>query len=125
MVYTVLGLCGLIWRLLKLIELPIKPLSVNNAWKGKRYKTARYTRYQRDVLLLLPNFKVPSGLLQIKIDMGFSNKAADWDNPIKLFVDILQKKYGFDDKRIMKGIVTKTIVAKGQEYIKFELLRYN
>ena len=43
-------------------------------------------------------------LESIKLEFGVSNKRFDWDNGIKNFVDILQKKYHFDDNRIYKGI---------------------
>jgi Holliday junction resolvase RusA-like endonuclease len=105
-----------------LITLPIKPLSVNDAWKGKRFKTDKYKRYERDVLLILPkNIKVPVGRLCIRLEFGFSSMASDWDNPIKAFVDILQKKYGFDDKRIKLAVVAVQQVKKGGEYVKFHL----
>ena len=46
---------------------------------------------------------------------------ADWDNPIKPFVDILQKKYGFNDRDILEATVKKVKTAKGKEYIEFSL----
>jgi Holliday junction resolvase RusA-like endonuclease len=46
---------------------------------------------------------------------------ADWDNPIKPLQDILQKKYGFDDRRIMKASVIKNVVKKGDGYLNFSI----
>ena len=43
------------------------------------------------------------------------------DNPIKPFTDCLQKKYGFNDNRIIEAHIKKVKVKKGEEYIKFEL----
>lgn len=104
-------------------EIKIKPLSVNRVWQGRRFKTQEYKRYERDVLLILPKaVDIPAGDLRVIYEFGLSSKAADWDNPIKPFQDILQKKYGFSDSRIIEGIVTKKMVKKGQEYIKFEIL---
>ena len=40
---------------------------------------------------------------------------------IKNFVDILSKKYHFNDSLIYRGIIEKVIVPKGKEYIKFEI----
>jgi len=62
--------------------------------------------------------------LSISILFGFSSKKSDWDNPIKCFVDILQKKYGFDDNQIYRGVIEKTIVPKGEEFIEFEIESY-
>jgi hypothetical protein len=102
----------------------IKPLSVNQAWKGKRYKTDEYKRFERKMLMLLPKLEVPSGKLRLIIILGLSNKNADWDNPIKPLQDILQKKYGFNDKMVYLGIVYKVDVKKGEEFIKFDLSSY-
>jgi Holliday junction resolvase RusA-like endonuclease len=72
-------------------------------------------------MFLLPKLEIPEGNLQIDFEFGFSNKASDLDNPIKPFLDILQKKYGFDDSRVWKATVLKTIVKKGEEFIKFNI----
>ena len=41
-----------------MMRLDIKPLSVNRCWKGKRFKTKEYKRYERDCLLILPKLKI-------------------------------------------------------------------
>ncbi len=104
----------------------IKPLSVNECWKGKRTKTDKYRAYGIELLLVfLPKMVfIPEGKLQIYIEFGFSNIGSDFDNPVKPFIDLLQKKYGFNDNRIYKGIIEKVKVKKGQEYIKFEITSY-
>ena len=104
----------------------VKPLSVNVCWKGKRTKTDKYRGYERLLMyVLLPKMMyVPEGKLQIYLEFGFSNIGSDFDNPVKSFIDILQKKYGFNDNRIYKGIIEKVKVKKGQEYIKFEITSY-
>jgi len=59
-------------------------------------------------------------LLMIKMKVEIK-PLFDWDNGIKPFVDILQKKYGFNDNKIFKGVVEKKIVGKGEEFISFDL----
>ena len=100
----------------------IKPLSVNAAWQGRRYKTDTYKGYERAMLLLLPRRKIPEGKLKLIVDVGLSSKAADVDNILKPFVDILQKKYKFNDKHIYKILIEKTDVKKGYEYITWDLV---
>jgi len=104
-------------------KLQIKPLSVNKAWKGKRYKTDEYNRYIKDILLLLPSkIEVPDvNNIKLAIEWGFSTRSSDCSNPIKLFEDCLVKKYGFDDRYIYELHVFKSIVKKGEEYIKFKI----
>lgn len=103
-------------------QVAIKPLSVNAAWKGRRFKTDDYKRYERAMLLLLPKrVDVPAGELSVSYEFGLSNRSGDWDNPVKPFQDLLQKKYGFNDSRIMRATVKKVIVKKGSEYVKFSI----
>lgn len=105
-----------------MITTNIKPLSVNHAWQGKRYKTPAYRKYESDLLYILPKIEIPKGRLELNIIFRFSTVAADWDNPIKPFVDVLQAKYGFNDKSIYRATVTKELVKKGEEQILWELI---
>lgn len=104
-----------------MIRVEIKPLSVNEAWQGKRFKTAKYKKYETDLLYLLPKIKIPSPPFIIHLKFGFSSTASDWDNPIKPTQDVLQKKYGFNDKLIKRAIVDVEDVKKGQEYFEFKI----
>lgn len=70
---------------------------------------------------MLPKYDIPPGKLKAEFTFGFSNSASDIDNPTKAFVDILQKKYGFNDKMIYQCVINKVIVKKGQEFIEFNL----
>jgi Holliday junction resolvase RusA-like endonuclease len=106
------------------MRIPIKPLSVNDAWQGRRFKTDAYKGYERLFLLLLKPFKMPHGLLQINLTFGFCSKTADIDNPIKCVLDILQKKYLFNDNTIYRLVVEKKIVKQGEEYVDIEILKY-
>lgn len=107
---------------MSLKRIDIKPMSVNKAWQGKRFKTKEYKRYERDCLTLLPNkLNIPDGNLKVSLLFGFSSKLADADNPVKCFVDILQKKYGFNDSRIYEYSIIKVDVKKGHEFIEFKI----
>jgi Holliday junction resolvase RusA-like endonuclease len=98
-----------------------KPISVNKAWQGRRYKTDAYKAYETIMLLQLPRIIVPEPPFKLTLVFGFSNKASDFDNPVKPLVDILQKKYGFNDKDIYEAVIHKKIVPKGKEYVCFSL----
>lgn len=102
-------------------KVDIKPLSVNKAWQGKRFKTKDYKSYESAVLLLLPKIEVTAGNIELSIEFGFSNKQSDIDNPVKCFIDCLQKKYGFNDRHIYKLNLTKVDVEKGNDYIRFSI----
>lgn len=101
----------------------IKPLSVNEAFKGKRFKTDLYNEFIQKMYYLLPkeiNIPDPTNI-KLAIEFGFSSKASDIDNCCKSFIDCLVKKYKVDDRHIYELHVFKSIVKKGQEYIKFKI----
>lgn len=108
------------WR--NVYKINLKPLSVNDAWQGKRFKTPAYKSYERSLFLILPRIELPSPPYEVHYEFGFSSPLADWDNPVKPFQDILQNKYRFNDKDIVRAVVTKTRVEKGEEYSAFRII---
>jgi len=106
---------------MKYIKVNLKPLSVNKAWKGTRIKTTDYSKFEKSCLLMLPMYEIPKGDLELFIHYGFSSKGSDIDNPNKMVIDILSKKYGFNDNLIYRLIVTKEIVSKGNEFFEFSI----
>jgi len=101
--------------------LAIKPLSVNKVWKGRRFKTDDYKAYEKEVILRLKDYNVPNGDLELSLVFGFSSRSSDFDNPVKPFVDCLQKRYLFNDKNIKKCTICVEMVKKGDEFIEFEI----
>jgi Holliday junction resolvase RusA-like endonuclease len=104
------------------MKIQVKPFSVNEAWKGKRYRSDNYKAFQREMMHLLPPLKITfKNSLKVNLVFGFSSKAADIDNPIKPLLDILQKKYGFNDNQIYQMNVEKQITKKGEEFIELSI----
>lgn len=102
-------------------KISYKPISVNQAYTGKRHRTPKYNTFIRAVSLLLPNnITAPEGYFYVIYEFGFSNILSDFDGGIKNFQDVLQKKYNFDDKMIAGGYIQKVKVKKGDEYIRFK-----
>jgi hypothetical protein len=104
-------------------KVDIKPLSVNQAWQGKRFKTPAYKKFESDVLFLLPKIEIPEAPYEVHYVFGFSSKLSDLLNPEKLVTDIICKKYGIDDRYINRMILEKVMVEKGKEYFKFEICK--
>ena len=104
-----------------MVKIDIKPLSVNKCWAGRRFKTPEYKQYEKDIFPLLPKITIPKPPYKVYYEFGFSSAASDLDNPIKPLQDILQKKYGFDDKLVHEMLVRKYKVKKGNEYIRFKI----
>lgn len=100
----------------------IKPLSVNEAWQGKRFKTQKYKDYELELYYQLPVAEIITNKpLELEIEVGFSNRASDLSNIIKPLEDILCKKYNIDDRWNYKIVMSKKIVKKGKEYIKIDI----
>jgi Holliday junction resolvase RusA-like endonuclease len=94
-------------------------MSINEAFQGKRFKTKRYKEYREELFCLLPKISIGQEELCLDIEFGFSSSRSDIDNCIKPFLDALTDKYGVDDRYIYELNVKKTIVKKGNEFIKF------
>lgn len=102
------------------INLEVKPLSVNQAWQGRRFKTPKYKGFEHEVLLKLPYAKKQfKGDLRLDITFGFKSTLSDIDNGLKPILDVLQKKYGFDDRQIFELRVKKII---GKEFINIKII---
>lgn len=103
------------------MKIQIKPLSVNDAWQGRRFKTPKYKKFESDLLFLLPKIDIPAPPYEFNYTFGFSSNGSDLLNPEKLVTDIICKKYGINDNKIHKMTLEKVIVAKGCEFITFEI----
>lgn len=113
-----------------MIKVPIKPLSFNLAWRAvptknpkvsKNIKSREYRQYEKDVLWFLSPIKGVDFTLPLYVVYVFhlSSPMADWDNFIKAFQDIISAKYGFNDCKIIAGLVLKTKERKGHESSEF------
>lgn len=102
----------------------VKPMSVNQAWKGRRFKSDEYKAYESHLMSVLPNIELPEPPYTIYLKFGFSSKLSDWDNCVKPTQDILAMRYRFNDREIRKGIVETEMVKKGQEFIEFKIYKY-
>ena len=103
------------------IRINMKPMSVNRAWQGRRYKSDEYEAYEKEMLLRLPAGRLPEPPYRVHYEFGLSRRDADYDNPVKPTQDVLQKKYGFDDKEIYEATIKKVVVKKGCEYVKVRI----
>jgi hypothetical protein len=103
------------------IKLDIKPLSVNEAFQGKRYKTNKYNTYESKVLALLPDIEIKR-FERLKLVFGVSSRLADLDNPTKLIIDIIQKKYKVNDRELIYLELHKVITKKGFEFVEIEFI---
>lgn len=103
-------------------RLPIKGLSLNSAYRGRRFTTPELKQYKLDIIKLLKPIEINrSKKLFVKYKFGVSSKNSDLDNLTKCVQDVLAESYGFNDKLIYKIDLEKIDVKKGSEFIEFSI----
>lgn len=100
--------------------IPIKPLSVNQVWQGRRFKTKAYKQFEQDCGWFI---KMPMIKGEVEIDYKFYIKhfsTSDIDNFIKPFQDILVKNGAIeDDSKIIR--ITAEKIKSNEERIEVEI----
>ena len=104
------------------IKLQIKPLSINKAFQGRRYKTKEYDLWLEEGLRLLKAQKIEKTRGDVALDIKFFMKSdrSDIDNPLKTFLDLIVKASLIDDDRVIQAIHLVKIKSK-DERIEFEI----
>lgn len=104
-----------------MIHVPIRPLSINEGYTGKRWKTATHRAWHHSVLFLLPkHYPLPEPPLKIFLTFGITDRF-DWDNGIKFICDVIAEKYKFNDKIIRSAAIETEPVLRGEEFFEFSL----
>lgn len=102
-------------------KIKTKPLTLNSAYRGRRFTTPELKYYKEFLNYKLPALKIPKGKLKVTYIFEVSSKNCDGDNLIKCFQDAIATKYGFNDREIYEWQVKKIDVKKGLESISFEI----
>jgi Holliday junction resolvase RusA-like endonuclease len=89
--------------------LPIKALSINQAFQGRRFKTKECNTYCKTLALMLPHTRIPGEYYQVWFRFYLKNFAmTDEDNLVKLLQDcMVQNGMIVDDRRIVRHILEK------------------
>lgn len=108
-----------------IFTIDLKPLSVNDAWQGRRFKSKAYKDFEKSLLWLLPrNIKPIEGRVEIRYKFHMKNHSqADWDNPIKPLQDVLVTSGILkNDQSVYLGIGQK--MASNRDYFEVMILPY-
>lgn len=108
------------------IEIPIKALSNNEAWAGRRFKSKKYKQYEKDLEKLLPRAKTMiKGECEIHYTFYIKNYGmTDVDNLIKETQDFIVKKGYIEDDRKIVWLSAEKIKSK-EEKIIIEIRSYD
>ena len=104
------------------IHADIKPLSINIAYYRNKQKSSAYRLYEDEWQTYLAGLSMPDDIIvkdmkfAITMNFGFSNKAADVDNPIKPLIDVMQNWMGFNDKQVYTVKAYKHLTKRGKEF---------
>ena len=104
--------------------LPIKPLSINAAFQGRRFKTKAHNQYCRDVALLLPKNQKICGYVDVKLTFCLKNwKMTDADNLVKCLIDVIVSAGLIDDDRFIMRYAIEKKAAK-EDSIEVDITEY-
>lgn len=103
------------------MKIELKPLSINAAFCGRRFKTDAHKAYEQILLLLLRGCKKHTGWYEIRFDFYLrSYKRSDLSNLIKVTEDVLVKAGAVEDDRFCKSMVIEKHPSK-TDYFTFEI----
>lgn len=105
-----------------MFKIPVKALSQNLAWAGKRYRTTKYKDYEKLLYDYFRTLDLPK--IEEKEPFYFFLEFAttarqDLSNNLKLFEDVLCKYLNVNDRNTMAIFCRKIIVKKNDEFIRF------
>lgn len=104
-------------------RIPIKALSTNRLYRGRKHRTSAYDKYRREVFSFLKDNVGKDGVvlvgraLRLHIEVGFSSPLSDLSNCNKGIEDIVAEYFEFNDRMIIDIVLVKYLVDKGKEYI--------
>lgn len=108
-------------------SIPVKPLSVNAAYRGRRFKSKDYEQFEEDVSLVLGRAKQNhTGELFVKYTFYIKNYSrSDTANFEKVLSDTLTKLGYFADDNDIKGIFMVKEKVDKEEHIMVEIVPYD
>lgn len=105
-------------------KVSIKPLSVNKAWQGRKFKTKDYKEYEKEFLKLLGNNKCINDFVEINYNIYIKNyKMSDVGNFEKPLSDIIVKSGIIKDDRFIKKITMEKFQSE-KEFIEIIIEKY-
>ena len=100
------------------MKIKIKPLPTNALHKGTRYSSKEYLVFEKELYYQLPSLTVPKDKICLNLVFGLSSTTSDLDNCLKGTIDVLAKKYQFNDKQVSELHVFKEIVKNPKDFMK-------
>ena len=110
------------------VRLNLKPVSTNEMYGGKKFKSKKARQFESDAAILLARNArqriLPNGDLTIHFRFG-TTRQKDLSNNVKLLEDIIARHYGIDDRRFCGQTAVRVPVKKGEEFIIFQIAPFS
>lgn len=109
-----------------MFKLRIKPISVNEMYKGRKFRTKKCHLFKEQMALHLRDLDLPKLLPKEEFFMiyrFYTSSQNDVDNLIKATQDSICTSLGTDDRYISGLFVRKIKVKKGEERIEFDVFK--
>lgn len=111
--------------MIQIVEIPLKPLSINQAFQGQRYKTPECKHYEECLWYLLPKKTIIKGKIHILYRFFLKNHARmDIDNLVKVLQDMIVKKGYIEDDRLIYRMVVEKVPSKSDK-IQIEIKEFD
>lgn len=98
-------------------NLPLKPLSINDAWQGRRFKSKDYNQFREDFGKVAVGSRMIEGFVRVDLVFTLTKENyshSDVDNLIKPVLDaIVDRGYIEDDRKILELTARKQL---GKDY---------
>lgn len=103
--------------------IPIKPISINQCWQGKRYRTTNFKKWQELVCHSLPKKQMILGEIGLIIHLYLDSiLKSDIDNFLKPLIDCLVKKKYIKDDRYINYLEVRKFKSE-QEGFFFKIIK--
>ena len=102
------------------LRIPIKPISTNKLYSGRKVRSVYYRKYRKEIFQFLqdnaPDPVSLQGNLTLELEVGFSSPLSDLSNSLKGVEDCIAEFYKFNDRQVVSIVANKYLVNKGEEY---------
>lgn len=91
-----------------MITIPIKPISTNKLFQGRRFKTKEYDNFLQAALYFAPKVPMIKGIVQLRCDFYLKQaRKSDLDNFLKGTLDLITKAGYIEDDRFIYKLIAK------------------
>jgi len=102
-----------------MITIPIKPISTNKLFQGRRFKTKEYDKFLEAALYFAPKATMIKGPVKLRVNFYVKRvETSDLDNFLKGTLDLITKAGYIEDDRFIYHLIARKFKS---DYERIEL----